>query len=363
MNKQIVCKIAFFFSLCLLVFSACNDDDNHNPDKPVIDLTEIGHENSKTGVAGSDLHLEGGILADGVIRRIDIEINPQNGESFKIEKSYTEGKYIGVKNTDFHEHLDIPAETPAGAYRLRFAVTDEWGQVTIVETGLTIESIPVNITIEGLTFGAGHDFPDNRTGYIGTAPVIEAVSIRAGNGIDRILVEIHSEGETAPFEMDTIYRYNGETELTDFHKHLSIPGNTPEGDYHFHFKVYDQSGKSLEESMDIEIQETGIVVSDLKIGDNHAAEASDIHTGFSVNATDPISFIRIRIYQADTPSVYFYNHTFSDEFAAGDVKEYTFRQHLDAAGATPGEYVAELRVNDRKGAYLVLKELVTIVAE
>lgn len=154
MNKHIVCKIAFFFSLCLLVFSACSDDDNHNPAKPVIDLTEVGHENSKTGVAGSDLHLEGRILADGVIRRIDIEICPQSGEGFKIEKSYSEGKYVGVKNTDFHEHLDIPAETPAGAYRLRFAVTDEWGQVTVVETGLTIESTPVNMTIEPLTIVA-----------------------------------------------------------------------------------------------------------------------------------------------------------------------------------------------------------------
>lgn len=361
MNKKLVWGVSLLLNLCLLILPSCSsDDDDNSPAKPVINLTEIGSENSKIGVAGNDLHLEGSIIADGVIKQIDIEIHQESGGSFKIEKSYKDGKYIGVKNADFHEHIDIPADAPAGDYHMHFTVTDQFGQTTTAESELAIESAPVNITIEGLTFGAGHDFPDNKIGYIGTAPVIGTTSIKAENGIDRVFVEIHSEGETTSFELDTTYVYNGEIEVTDFHKHILIPDNAPAGDYHFHLKVYDKNGKSLEKSLNIEIKETGISVSDMEIGSNNSATASNVHTEFKVNATDPITSIRVRIYKADAPATYFYNNTFTDEFAAGNVKEYTFHKHLAATNATAGEYIIEIRINDAKGSNKTIKEKLTI---
>lgn len=361
MNKKLVWGVALLLNLCLLAFSSCSsDDDDDNPAKPVINLTEVGSENSKIGVAGNDLHLEGSIIADGLIKQIDIEIHQESGGNYTIEKSYTDGKYIGVKNADFHEHIDIPADAPAGDYHLHFTVTDQSGQTTTAESELTIESVPVNITIEGLTFGAGHDFADNKIGYIGTAPVVGATSIKAEDGIAKVFVEIHSEGETAAFELDTTYVFNGETELADFHKHVLIPDNAPAGDYHFHLKVYDKNGKSLEKSLDVEVKETGIAVSDMEIGTNNSAVASNVHTEFKANTTDPMTSIRVRIYKADAPATYFYNNTFTDEFAAGNVKEYTFHKHLVATNASAGEYVIEIRINDAKGASKTIKEKLTI---
>ncbi|MBE6332092.1 MAG: DUF4625 domain-containing protein [Bacteroidales bacterium] len=127
----------FFISVLSLVFAACNNDDDDTA-KPVITLTEVGHENSKTATAGDDMHLEADIVAEGLIARIDIEIHMEEGGDYEIECSYTDGKYIGVRNTEFHEHIDIPADAPAGEYHLHFTVTDKAGQQTTAESDVNI---------------------------------------------------------------------------------------------------------------------------------------------------------------------------------------------------------------------------------
>ena len=127
----------FFISVLSLGFVACDKDDDSTA-KPVITLTEVGHENSKTATAGDDMHLEADIVAEGLIARIDIEIHLEEGGDYEIECSYTDGKYIGVRNTEFHEHIDIPADAPAGEYHLHFTVTDKEGQQTTAESELEI---------------------------------------------------------------------------------------------------------------------------------------------------------------------------------------------------------------------------------
>jgi hypothetical protein len=86
---------------------------------------------------GDDMHLEADILAEGLISRIDVEIHQEDG-SFEIEKTYTEGKYIGVKNVEFHEHIDIPADAPLGEYHLHFTVTDREGQTSQAEAHIHV---------------------------------------------------------------------------------------------------------------------------------------------------------------------------------------------------------------------------------
>lgn len=105
--------------------------------KPQITLTEVGHENSFEAMRGDDMHLEADILAEGLISRIDVEIHQEDG-SFEIEKTYTEGKYIGVKNVEFHEHIDIPADAPLGEYHLHFTVTDREGQTSLAEAHIHV---------------------------------------------------------------------------------------------------------------------------------------------------------------------------------------------------------------------------------
>ena len=126
MKKNLVLTVVLLMGLCMFTFSSC-DDEKESTGKPIVGLNEVGKENSKTGIAGSDLHLEGEIIAENLIRRIDIEIHQEDGGDFKIEKSFTEGKYIGVKNAHFHEHIEIPSEAPAGKpafYRYRPVGTD-----------------------------------------------------------------------------------------------------------------------------------------------------------------------------------------------------------------------------------------------
>lgn len=124
-----------FIAIITLVtgFAACQK----NSSAPKIILTEVGHENGGKAEQGDDLHLEADIVAEGLIQRIHVEIHQENG-SYEIEKNYTTGKYIGVKNTEFHEHIDIPADAPLGAYHLHFTVTDNEGQTATAKAHLEV---------------------------------------------------------------------------------------------------------------------------------------------------------------------------------------------------------------------------------
>lgn len=119
MKKIIFFAASVLFCVFSLVLSSCSDDDDAKQSvaKPVVALAEVGKENSKEAIAGKDLHLEGDLVADGLIARIDVTIAAKNGNKTIVKQSYTEGKYIGVRNTTFHEHLDIPADAAPGAYR------------------------------------------------------------------------------------------------------------------------------------------------------------------------------------------------------------------------------------------------------
>ena len=120
-----------------LLLSATSCNKGETTAKPTVNLTEVGHDNEKVAMRGDDLHLEADILAEGLIKRIDVEIHQEDG-TYEIEKSYTDGKYVGVKNVEFHEHIDIPAEAPLGEYHLHFTVTDQKGQTTLAEAHIDV---------------------------------------------------------------------------------------------------------------------------------------------------------------------------------------------------------------------------------
>ena len=364
MKKKIVFAAFLLLNLCMFTFSSCDDDDEKEVvGKPAIDLKEVGEENSKTGIAGSDLHLEGEITAENLISRIDIEIHQEDGGDYKIEKSFTEGKYIGVKNTHFHEHIDIPAETPAGAYHLHFTVTDQMGQTETKESELTVKAAAAYITVEELKFGASHDFSDNKIGYVGTKPMVSA-HIKAENGLEKITVFIHNEDGTPEFELDTTYTFNGEKEwgTEGQHKHVVIPDNAPAGDYHLHFNVYDKKGEVLENSLEgVQFKKSVVELLGVEIGTDRSALASDILTKFNVKAQDDLHSIRMRIYKESAPTDYFYNNTLTEEFSKGGLKEYTFSKKLEAKDgsgnyAAAGEYILEIRVEYAQGANKIFNE-------
>ena len=68
MKKSLFMAAVLLLSLCMFTFSACDDnEEDKNVGNPDVALNEVGEENSKTAIAGSDLHLEGEITAENRI--------------------------------------------------------------------------------------------------------------------------------------------------------------------------------------------------------------------------------------------------------------------------------------------------------
>jgi len=133
------------FLVILIILVSCSKKENPSP--PSISAFELGYQNSHTASIGSDLHLEAEILAEGKIQHIILEIHPEgahedhlsvtSGTPWEVDTIYT-GKYSGVKNTSFHEHLDIPATADTGSYHVHFIVTDMEGNQTSLELELRL---------------------------------------------------------------------------------------------------------------------------------------------------------------------------------------------------------------------------------
>lgn len=121
-------KINFIvMSLMALLSASCADE---KVPAPVVTLVEVGHDNTHTATVGDDMHLEADITAEGLTKAIYVEMHLEDGTGYEIEKNYLDGKYIGVKNTEFHEHIDIPDDAPQGQYHLHLTVVDREGQQT-----------------------------------------------------------------------------------------------------------------------------------------------------------------------------------------------------------------------------------------
>ncbi len=126
-------------------FTACDDDDTTIA-KPEITITELGegdsHGNDHTGVAGSDLHVEAEIVAEGKIDLVQVIIHHEGEHKSALETEWevdtTYTKFTGLKNTIFHEHIDIAEWAEAGDYHFHFIVTDMEGNQSTAESELEI---------------------------------------------------------------------------------------------------------------------------------------------------------------------------------------------------------------------------------
>lgn len=138
--KRRTLLIAFAFSTALF-FTSCgvNDNDPAEIPKPVISGLELGIGNSKIAYIGSDLHIEAEIVAEEIIDKISVEIHKEDGSGNEIKVEYTE--FSGKKNTTFHKHIDIPAETTAGEYHFHLSVKDKNGKETTVEEDISIQEL------------------------------------------------------------------------------------------------------------------------------------------------------------------------------------------------------------------------------
>lgn len=127
-----------------IFFASCEKD---NAARPVITILELGegdtHGNDHTAKIGGELHIEADIVAEGKIDKIQVRIHPEGEhdaavtvQEWELDTTYT--KFSGLKNTIFHEHLDIANTAIAGDYHFDFTVTDQEGNQSSAEAELKI---------------------------------------------------------------------------------------------------------------------------------------------------------------------------------------------------------------------------------
>jgi hypothetical protein len=224
-------KIIIALLLLTSVFVACKKD-RIEPQGPTIALLEVGHENNKTAYAGTDIHIEATINALANIAKVKLQIHPAIDGGWEFEQEFTEG-FVGLKNADFHQHIDIPADAELGKYHIHLSVTDQQGRTTEVESELEIKFDPTLPVATGFEVGlnaAGNDLH------------LEAV-VNAVNKIAKIIVEVHGPAWEKEFEFADAAMVGKTT--YNFHKHVNV-GEAPAGHYHVHLKIIDQAGKENE---------------------------------------------------------------------------------------------------------------------
>ena len=97
-------KFSFVALSAALLFS-CSKADENVP-APKIEELELGHENSKIGHIGDDVHIEALFSAEGMIKETKLQITYANGESsFKIEEISTE--FVGKKGGKINSGIEV----------------------------------------------------------------------------------------------------------------------------------------------------------------------------------------------------------------------------------------------------------------
>ncbi len=135
---------------------------------PEIDHFELGYNNNKIAYLGSDLHIEAEITAEGKIKDIVLEIYLEGEhedksiktmleeDAWEFDSTYT--KFSGLKNTTFHEHIDIPLDADTGLYHFHFIATDLEGNQSSFEEDLHITE-PDDLTAPEISIS---EHPENQ---------------------------------------------------------------------------------------------------------------------------------------------------------------------------------------------------------
>jgi hypothetical protein len=143
MNKRILLMALVFAAATL--FTACKDENTFA--KPEITLLELGegdiHGNDHTATVGGEVHIEAEIVAEGKIDKVQLIIHPEGEhksaseyDEWELDTTYT--KFSGLKNTTFHEHVEIAVWAKPGDYHFDFIVTDMEGRQSSVDAELKI---------------------------------------------------------------------------------------------------------------------------------------------------------------------------------------------------------------------------------
>jgi len=232
-----------------LIFQSCEKDESTALNAPTITDFEYGegstHSTDPVAYKGSDIHLEAKINAEAIVSSITLSIhahdnNTAEGEvAWHYEQEFTGAKYQ-VINPSFHEHVDVPANIPAGEYHIELTVTDALGNTTEIEGHIQVlDPITLSEFHIDATVVRGKDFHAE-------------FNINAVRGIHNIVLDVHAHGITPAegeeeWTFNKVYeaKYHGKTQV-EFHEHIDVPATAPAGEYHMVFIVEDENGNTVE---------------------------------------------------------------------------------------------------------------------
>jgi hypothetical protein len=143
----------FLMAVIVILAASCKDDEISMPE--ILEF-RLGYDNVSTFHPGDDLHIDAEIVAANGIDVIIIEIHSGHNHHKKVlrfangdhdndhddhhewEEEIRFEKFRGLKNTDFHEHIDIPHDAAPGDYDLHFIVVDQEGYTAKADAEFTI---------------------------------------------------------------------------------------------------------------------------------------------------------------------------------------------------------------------------------
>lgn len=242
MKTKFFLGITAVFAALTLSLTSCGDD---NPEEVTggikIDLKEVGHDNSKEGLIGKDLHVEADVNATEKIKSITVKIMNEDKKEALLTKTYGEGtKYTGIINTEFHEHLDLSKELKPGTYVLLMEVTDMKGNQKTAFSPLTLKEDVKSIKIEKLEILA-----EGKKLKQGQKVTVKA-SITTEFPVKEIAIVLHGDKK----EVYPVADYNKNTGTFSLNKEITIKEDMPVGDYDVHLVVKDEKGNEKQEEIE-----------------------------------------------------------------------------------------------------------------
>ncbi|HMR18739.1 MAG TPA: DUF4625 domain-containing protein [Sphingobacterium sp.] len=358
--------IVFVLFITLLSFSSCQKKDNPISKAPVATLTEVGSNNEHTAYIGGDLHIEALISAEASIQKIELEIHHENGGSFEFGETYTEGKYIGVREAEFHEHINVPVNAPLGEYHLHLIVIDKQGQTTTAEAELTMSD--KGAIVSNLQYGS-KDMSNDGIANVGLEGIVDSKLYITGDiesevGIKSIVLRLDQKDAQIGLlvnDVDITDQFDPATEKLN--AGLSIPWDMRRypGTYNMKLVVTNDNEVVSEINSDVVVS-INPFIEKFELGSGHSADdrinrigyiGRDLHIQGDIYClVNRLKSIKIEIVQgiSTTPYTLVFNYDETNYWSAqnGGARNPHFHEHVDIpANAPAGKYKFSILVTDQ----------------
>lgn len=132
--------IQICFSLLIVSHLLISCEKKEDLKIPQVENFEIGHSNDGKGYIGHDVHLNADVLAGSQLGSVEVHILPKPGQSYAYawQLKLVWKDYVGMRNAEIHQHVDIPADAAPGLYDFHFIVHDKNGTKLHITQDITL---------------------------------------------------------------------------------------------------------------------------------------------------------------------------------------------------------------------------------